>query len=168
MTDEKRNSFTLDPEADKYLKMARTAQEQRRNAPPVDVHSVLTIPQKDIIEKFAPECVEKVHYERTAGKLVRIVDKAAEYHPFFGHKNDSEKFALQGYEPVLFQGKHVHYEEDRLWRLPLDLHKRNEDLNIQISKAKLGEIEDSSKGRNPIVSEEVTKIVRPGEEYSGD
>ena len=159
-----KKSFTVDDEAARYLKLAENAQRQRRAAPPVDVNTALTIPQKDLIRQFAPECVEEVHYERLGGsKVKRVVDKQATHHPFFGSKDESEKYALQGYEPVLFQGKQVHYEKDRLWRLPMDLHRKNEDLNAKISKARLAEAKESSKGKNPIVSEEVTEVREPGE-----
>ena len=123
-------SYPVDKQANDWLERAKAAQAQRRSISDISVRAKITIPQKELIAKHAPECV----------------GADATYHPLFGDRNLSETYVDEGYEPVMFQGKQVQYGGDPLWKLPMDLHKQNVDVNAIRSATMLGEAEDSDLG----------------------
>jgi len=105
---------TIDPKTKDYIARAKKAREQRKLAPMTVTSSVLEIPQKEIIGRFA---------KPTGGQDAR-------FHYMFGDREKSDTYADRGYEPVLHQGEHYVHDGDPLWRLPMDLYRQDTDAVV--------------------------------------
>jgi hypothetical protein len=115
---ENTNSSILDD-----IQRAEAQAAARMKAPDITVSGFEKSREKQIVSTFAPDCV----------------GKDALFHPFWGDPRDHKRYIDKGYIPVAHDGEHVAYEEMRLYKLPMELHKRDLALNEMVSKRMLGE-----------------------------
>lgn len=108
------------------IERAEQAAQARLAAPDVTIQSLERSREKEIVRTFAKDCVNE------NGKM-------AEFHPFWGDPSSHEKYIQDGYIPVAHNGQHVSYEGVKLYKLPMELHKRNLKMNAMVSKRMLGE-----------------------------
>jgi len=143
---------------EEYVRMADTALKQRKPAPKhLTVSDVVTIPQKDLINRLAPHCV----------------GKDATHHPCFVGENQLREYAMKGFKPSLFEGELIRYQADSnhtgdvLVELPIKLHEENKEFEVRKSAIMLGEVEQESSGVGETVEgsqviTEQTKLCKPG------
>lgn len=112
---------TNDKELTSDLELARKAQARRMAAPVVNVGGkALPLRRKQLIETFAPECVNK--HVRKGRKMIT---ELAPFHPCFIEGKEYRKWLSQGYEPVVSDGAIVEDEGDILVKCPQELFKQS-------------------------------------------
>jgi hypothetical protein len=105
-------------------KRAQAAREMRRAAPEATATGLVTVPQKDIINRVSRD---------TGGQ-------DGDWHWTFQDRRDEDRLIDLGYEPGIDPqtGKWVHYQGDPLWKLPTQDHEQMLKENSARSQAMLG------------------------------
>ena len=83
-------------EAKELYDISQKALEIRKESPELFVSSQGKDVRKELVRRYAPECVPPAFNPKTDK-----VRKQAEFHEFFGDKDESRLYAHRGYEPVL-------------------------------------------------------------------
>ena len=139
---------SADVKAMDYADRARRARENRKLAPQVSVSGAMTVPQKEIIARFA----------RDEG------GQDGKFHYFFGDKDLSDRYADNGAEPVFHQGDHYNYLGDPMWKIPTDLHKQDLDAVVARSNTLLHANRTRQPSSNSSVQGESEVTVTRGDE----
>ena len=120
-------------EAEELFAISQKALEIRKESPELFVGGQGKDVRKELVRRYAPECVPPAFNPKTDK-----VRRDAEFHEFFGDKDDSRLYAHRGYEPVLNEHKEqVTHEGDPLWRLPTDVWKKTREVSEKKSKSRL-------------------------------
>ena len=120
-------------EAEELYAISQKAIEARKEAPELYVGSNTKDVRKELVRRYAPECVPPTFNPKTDK-----VRKLAEWHEFFGDKKDSRLYAHRGYEPVLNEHREqVAHDGDPLWRIPSDIAREGKAVTERESKNRL-------------------------------
>lgn len=101
------------------VELARAAARRRLAAPPVNVGGPVKLKRKELIELYAPECVD--HIERVGKRIRKTLGEA---HPIWVEKKTYRDWIAKGYEPVVHEGSFVDDEGDVLLKCPQELHTK--------------------------------------------
>jgi len=112
-TTEKKPAFK-DEQAAELWKVSQAAKETRKKSPELFVTGVHTDERKELIKRYAPECVDPIYVPSSRKRRV-----FAEWHAFWGDPEKAMIHAHRGYEPVANEhGMQVSHKGDLLFRLP--------------------------------------------------
>lgn len=104
----------VDPEAAELYRISMQARETRKESPEVFVAGMTTDERKELIRRYAPDCVDP-HYDPRA----RGPRKHAEMHACWVSKQKALIFAHRSYEPVFNEYKQqVQHDGDLLFKIP--------------------------------------------------
>lgn len=91
---------------------------QKRLDSSVSVKGKYVPPRRELIEQYAPECIDR---KERVGNTMKVVKKAT-HHAFFAPLEDRMSYIRKGYEPVLDKrDSFVMRDGDVLMRIPVEL-----------------------------------------------
>ena len=133
------------------VEKAKAAQAVRLATPAASVTNADEIPVKQLIRRVAPECVTQI---------VDGVKVEPEWHDFTGGPRKHEVYIAEGYEPIIEKGtgQQVTHEGCPIYKLPMELHKRNVDLVSNRSKRRVQPTKVANKGESGVVETELTSM----------
>ena len=102
---------------------AKRAQEQRKAAPPINVHGHAEVELKALINHYA---------EPYGGQ-----DAENGYHFMCGNRKLTDRYPDQGYEPEYDRGVHVNNNGDPMYKMPTWMYKQNLEIDRKRSDALL-------------------------------
>ena len=107
----------VNPKTAELYRVAQQALEKRKVAPELYVAGVHSDERKELVKRYAPECVDP-RFDPRSGQRRRF----AEYHACFFPESRASKAAHRGYIPILDENKeHVEHEGDLLFKIPRDM-----------------------------------------------
>ena len=128
-------SETVQPADDatkELYKIAMQALETRKEAPELFVAGSHTDERKELVARYAPECVDPV-YDPRLGQT----RKFAEWHAYFSSAKRVSIMASKGYVPVLDENHlHVQHEGDLLMKIPHEMYLQREVAQSNESKTR--------------------------------
>ena len=138
-------------EAADLLARAKAAQARRLATPMATVGTRTPIPQKQLVELYAPECVG--HLE--GKKYVQ-----PEWHPFWASEDRARDLVAQGYEPKQHpDGGWVREPMGNiLYRLPQELYERDLRVPAAYAANRLQTKSDDAKENPGAVTESITEL----------
>jgi len=114
-------------------KIAMQALEIRKEAPELFVAGSHTDERKELVARYAKECVDPV-YDPRPGNPPR---EFAEWHAYFSSAKRVSIMASKGYVPVLDENKlHVQHEGDLLMKIPHEMYLQREIAASNESKTR--------------------------------
>jgi len=117
-------------EGSELYKIAMQAQEKRKQAPELFVAGVHSDERKELVARYAPECVNPVYNPQS-----RLPRQFAEFHAFFCLEAKASLWAHKGYIPVFDEnGLHVQHEGDVLFKIPREMWLQKELAESNESK----------------------------------
>jgi len=136
---------TFKDEAAKELwKVSQSAKETRKQSPELFVTGVHTDERKELIKRYAPECVDPLYSPSSRKKRL-----FAEWHAFWGDPEKAMIHAHRGYEPVPNEhGQQVSHKGDLLFRIPRSMWL---DVKLAVSR-------ESNARRKRADNEDVEKL----------
>jgi hypothetical protein len=143
--------FTSESGKELYA-IAMKARETRKKSPELFVAGVHSDERKELVKRYAPECIEPPFNPRSGRPR-----QFAEWHAFFADPNKAHIRAHRGYEPVPNEhGDQVQHEGDLLFRIPRDMWK---NTKVAASVESASRRKSSSDGKlNSLANEAVEGI----------
>jgi len=142
-TTEKKPVFK-DEQAAELWKVSQAAKETRKKSPELFVTGVHTDERKELIKRYAPECVDPLYVPSS-----RKPRKFAEWHAFWSDPEKALLHAHRAYEPVMNEhGMQVSHKGDLLFKI-----LRSMWLDVKLATSR-----ESAKRRKRTDDEDMEKL----------
>lgn len=145
-TQENAKAPVVDSKLAELRRRAKESQKTRRSVDFLSLKGETTIPQKKAIERL-----------RRLGVI-----KANDY-PMFGDRDKTEEYPDEGFEPVVYQGKHYAYRGDPLWIKPRWLKDKEDAAHMAAEKKRMEDVVKTPKNKTGI-DDEKSKVLDPDDE----